>query len=219
MSRYNELCQQYLAHSLRPYIYKHADRFPMQNYLRLLYNDALTYDAHTKKGGVKASLNFKNIARAPQNRDLQLLFNELAYLKKSEEDIVLDKVSVSDYITSAAVFVVGEAEGPNMIPDITYGRTDAKTEAEAGSVDNIPSAGNFASNLKAKGFDSEEVVALASIPAFGKVWDPKKRDTSKYPKLDNYYYKQLLSSNSGDIILSGDLTGDQELKVIVEKFA
>jgi hypothetical protein len=50
--------------------------------------------------------------------------------------------------------------------------------------------------LKAKGFSDDEIVALASVEAFGEVWDPKKLDTSKYPKLDNYYYKQLLSGGN-----------------------
>jgi hypothetical protein len=45
------------------------------------------------------------------------------------------------------------------------------------------------SNLKAKGFDAQEIVALASIEAYGTVMDPKKLDTSKFPKLDNFFYK------------------------------
>lgn len=73
MSRTNELCQQYLAHTLRTYLYKHTDRFPWQMYLRIAYNDALTYDPATKKGGLKANFQFSNVARAPQNRQLQLL--------------------------------------------------------------------------------------------------------------------------------------------------
>ena len=50
------------------------------------------------------------------------------------------------------------------------------------------------------------------------MWDPKKRDTSKYPKLDNFFYKQLLSS-SDDLVLKRDLVGDSDLKAIVDKFA
>ena len=101
-------------------------------------------------------------------------------------------MSLSDYFSSAAFFVVREAEGPNILPDITYGRKDAQNESEAGDVKNIPKQGEYRSNLKAKGFSDDEIVALASVEAFGEVWDPKKLDTSKYPKLDNYYYKQLL---------------------------
>lgn len=82
----------------------------------------------------------------------------------------------------------------------------------------MPTASSgYVANLKAKGFDDAEIVALASVEAFGLVWDPKKKDTSKYPKLDNYYYKQLLGSSK--IILQQELTGAADLKAIVEKFA
>ena len=56
------------------------------------------------------------------------------------------------------------------------------------------------SNLKAKGFDESEIVALASVEAFGCIWDPKKLDTSNFPKLDNYYYKQLLSGGTNVVL-------------------
>ena len=148
MSRMNELCQQYVAHSLRPNLYKRIDRFPWQNYLRIVTNDALTYDPVTKKGGLQANFQFSKIARSPQNYHLQLLTQELIYQKKFEEDIVIDQLSLSDFFTSAAFFVIREAEGPNILDDITYGRKDAKSEAEAGSVSNIPVPGaNYKSNL------------------------------------------------------------------------
>jgi len=179
----------------------------------------MTYDPSTKKGGNKANYVFRSVARSAQNKDLQLLTQELIYMKKHEEDIVVDQLSVSDYITSAAYFVVREAEGPNILADITYGRNDAKTEAEAGDVKQIPVIGSsWVSNLKAKGFENNEIVALASVEAFGIVWDPKKRDTSKYPKLDNFYYKQLMNGSS-NVILLRELTGDADLKAIVEKYA
>ena len=63
-----------------------------------------------------------------------------------------------------------EAEGPNILDDITYGRQDAKSEGEAGDASKIPSVGaNYVSNLKAKGFNESEIVALASIEAFGNI--------------------------------------------------
>ena len=147
-----------------------------------------------------------------------MLTQELIYQKKFEEDIVFDKLSLSDYFTSAAYFVVREAEGPNILDDISYGRKDATSEEEAGKVSNIPTSGNFRANLKAKGFNDDEIVALAAVEAFGVVWDPKKKDASKYPKLDNYYYKQLLASGDG-LVLQKALIGDAELRVIVEKYA
>ena len=122
MSRINELCQQYLAHTLRPHLYKNVERFPWAYYLRIVYNDALTFDPSTKKGGLKANFVFRNVARAPQNKHLQLLTQELIYLKQYKEDIVVDQLSLSDYFAAQAFFVVREAEGPNILSDIAYGR-------------------------------------------------------------------------------------------------
>lgn len=140
-------------------------------------------------------------------------------MKNHEEDIVIDKLSLADYFASAAFFVVREAEGPNILDDISYGRKDAKIESEAGDVSKIPIVGaNYVSNLKAKGFEENEIVALAAVEAFGTVWDPKRLDTSKYPKLDNFYYKQLLTGGN-NIVLHRELTTDASLKAIVEKYA
>jgi Peroxidase len=101
---------------------------------------------------------------------LQLLTQELIYLKQYKEDIVVDQLSFSDYFAAQAFFVVREAEGPNILSDIAYGRLDAKSEAEAGDVKQIPAVGsNYVNNLKAKGFDNNEIVALAAVEAFGVV--------------------------------------------------
>ena len=115
--------------------------------------------------------------------------------------------------------MVREAEGPNILDDIDFGRKDATSASEAGSISNIPNAdGQYANKLREKGFDDNEIVALAAIHAFGTVWDPKKLDISKYPKLDNYYYKTLLSSKD-PVVLQRELTSDDALRVIVEKYA
>jgi hypothetical protein len=53
---------------------------------------------------------------------LQLLINELIYRKQYEEDIVLDKMSISDYFAAASLFVIKEAEGPDLLDDFQYGR-------------------------------------------------------------------------------------------------
>lgn len=134
MARINEIAQQYLAHSIRPYFYKNADRFPWSHYVRIVYNDALTFDPQTKKGGLRANFQFSKNARATQNKNLQLLQQEIIYKKKFEEDIVLDKFSLADYFATAAFFVIRDAEGPNILNDITYGRKDVQSESEVGDV-------------------------------------------------------------------------------------
>ena len=122
-------------------------------------------------------------------------------MKNYEEDSVLDKFSVSDYISTAALLVIREAEGPNLLDDITYGRKDVQSESEAGSTDLIPSAKNYRDNLKAKGFEDNEIVALAAVESFVILRDPKKSDSSKYPKLDNFLYKQLAKGGDSSLVL------------------
>jgi hypothetical protein len=106
------------------------------------------------------------------------LINELIYKKNFEENATLDKLSLSDYFSSAALFVIKEADGPYLLKNLEFGRQDAKSESEAGDTKLIPSASNYRENLKAKGFEDDEIVALASVEAFGKVWDPKQKDNS-----------------------------------------
>jgi hypothetical protein len=51
----------------------------------------------------------------------------------------------------------------------------------------------YRSVLQAKGFEDEEIVALAYVHAFGVVEDPSRKDGTIYTKFDNYYYKSLLT--------------------------
>ena len=125
----NEVCQQYLCHSMRTYLYKEYKRFPWQLYLQLFYNDSLTYNPSTKKGGLKANYQVnQSIARDTHFKHLQHLASEIVYKKNFEEDIVIDKLSMSDYLTAFAFMVVRESEGPNILDDIGFGRKDATKE-------------------------------------------------------------------------------------------
>lgn len=124
---------------------------------------------------------------------------------------------MTDYILDAALLVIKEAEGPNLLDDFAYGRKEIENESQAGRMESIPTSANYVSNLQAKGFTADEIVALASIEVFGQLWDPKVADQTVYPKLDNFYYKQLLTGS--DVHLQQQLTGNAETKVIVEKFA
>lgn len=80
----------------------------------------------------------------------------------------MDKYSYADYLNAAAIIIIKESEGPNMLDDIDYGRKDAKSIGK-GSINAVPNMQNFKDVLEAKGFSNEEIVALSYIPAFGVV--------------------------------------------------
>jgi hypothetical protein len=75
------------------------DQFPWQFWVRLAYNDALTFNG--TKGGVNGSWRFSQYARAPQNRQMQG-FSAFIHTLKENEKITFDKLSYSDFSVAAA---------------------------------------------------------------------------------------------------------------------
>lgn len=60
---------------------------------------------------------------------------------------------------------------------------------------------------------------MAAVETFGILVDPKKADVSKYPKLDNFLYKTLLTGENNKVPLRDALTKDGDLNELVQKFA
>lgn len=177
----------FIGSSFRRTLTDKSQRFPWHQWVRLAYNDALTYDPISGKGGVKASWRFREYSKAPQNKALLGLAVELQQLKANEE-VPFDKLSMADYAVAAAFTTIQWAEGPVMLDEFAYGRKDATSAGECGS--NTPIAqGSYVANLQAKGFSDEEIVALASVEAFGVMRDPEQARWSTFPKFDNFYYK------------------------------
>ena len=171
--RANEVTRAHLNQSLRSFVNGNTRRFPFQQYVRIVYNDALTYDEKSNTGGLRANFMNAQVARAPINTKLQGLIQELAHRKANVEDVCYDKISMADYVQGAAMVTLEAAGGPKVLDDFMWGRKDAD-QSNLGSVDNIPTADNYRSNMEAKGFSNEAIVALASIEAFGTVVDPSK---------------------------------------------
>jgi hypothetical protein len=67
----------FIGSSFRRTLTEKSQRFPWHHWVKLAYNDALTYDPATGKGGVRASWRFREIARAPQNKAMLALAVEL----------------------------------------------------------------------------------------------------------------------------------------------
>ena len=127
MSRLYEQGMFFIGSSFRRTLTDKSQRFPWHQWVRLAYNDALTYDPSTGKGGVKASWRFREIGRAPQNRALLGLAVELQNMKANEE-LPFDKLSMADYTVAAAMTTIQWADGPVMLDEFAYGRKDASSE-------------------------------------------------------------------------------------------
>lgn len=75
-----------------------------------------------------------------------------------------------------------------MLDSFAYGRKDAKNISECGPLSSFPTPSTYVEMLKLKGFSDEEVVALASVEAFGVYQNPSHTRWSSFPKFDSYYY-------------------------------
>lgn len=131
--------------------------------------------------------------------------------------MVFDKLSLSDYAVAAAYTTIQMSGGPVMLDDFFYGRKDAADASECGDLNNYPTSDTYVQSLSQKGFSADEIAALASVEAMDSV--QKESRWSPFPKMDNYYYQQLLMENSRDLPLAGELLGNSEVKESVEKFA
>lgn len=120
----------------------------------------------------------------------------MAWLKQSEEDVVLDNVSNGDFFTFAAALVMKDCEGPDVLTKIKLGRKDTTKPLDISST---PTSNNYKENLRAKGFSDAEIVALASIQSFGVVVDPKKTGVYSQPKFDIFPFKEALTKNSSPV--------------------
>lgn len=186
-SRLYEQGMFFIGSQFRRTLVDKSQRFPWHHWVRLAYNDALTYDPSTGKGGVKASWRFREFARSPQNKALLGLAVELQNLKANGE-VPFDKLSNADFAVAAAFTTIQWADGPVMLDEFAYGRKDAASAEDCGS--NAPiSQDSYVAKLQAMGFTDEEVVALASVEGFGVTRDPEHARWSTYPKFGTYYYK------------------------------
>ena len=89
-----------------------------------MYSDALTYDPSSGKGGLKANFKIGKPENYKAYQPFLGLINEMRYKKETDEHVCLDKFSLSDYINTAALIIIRESDGPNMLTDINYGRKD-----------------------------------------------------------------------------------------------
>jgi len=80
-----------------------------------------------------------------------------------------------------------------MLDEFAWGRKDATSEAECGSLDLVPQPNGYIKRLGDLGFDSNEIVALATCETFGVSRNAARSRWSSHPKFNNYLYKSLLT--------------------------
>jgi hypothetical protein len=105
-----------------------------------------------------------------------------------------------------------------MLDEFSWGRQDATDASECGSLV-IPTGNEYVSNLRANGLSDQEIVALASVEAFGVVRDPEYAEKSIYSKFDTYYFKELLSQSSSQELPHREALVNTDLREHVEFFA
>jgi len=91
----------FVGTSFRRTLYAEHKRFPWHQWVKIAYNDALTFNPSNQQGGVKASWRFREFSRQPHNRELQGLAVYLQNMKDNESK-PFDKLSYSDYMVAAA---------------------------------------------------------------------------------------------------------------------
>jgi len=217
---------QLAAGMLKGHFIKFFEQYPelIVTSVKLAYNDAISYDSSSKIGGPHANMNLRKVrnyaASKPFVGTIETLRGNL-YLS----DSMFSKLSLADYIQLTAYYGILEAEGPFITERYRFGRKDIKDDSQSHSEESIPQPEKglkaYLQHHSRLGFTPEETAALASIYAFGVVKDPEH--FSQEPKINNYYYQQILTSSpsKGHIQLPLDklLLEDEEIKRFVEKFA
>lgn len=208
----------FVGNSFRKSLSTQSNRFPWHQWVRLVYNDALTYDPATGNGGVRAAWRHRAFGNSPLNKALLGYANHLENLK-ANETMTFDKCSIADYSVGAAFTAIQMAEGPVMLDDFAWGRQDATSEAQCGSLSGIPSPNNYIARLEELGFDHNEIVALANCESFGIDQSAGHARWSNHPKFNNHLYKYLLTGSGSSHRFHDILMNNPSTREHVQNFA
>lgn len=106
-----------------------------------------------------------------------------------------------------------------MLDDFAWGRRDATSEAECGSLEGVPRPNNYISRLEDLGFDDNEIVALANCESFGVDVPAAHSRWSSHPKFNNYLYKLLLTQSGSSHPFHDVLMNNPSTREHVQNFA
>lgn len=192
--------------------------------LRLAFNDAMTYNPETSKGGTVMGLKFRASKLKKYNKPYIGVLEALLYNKNLEADYRFDTMSESDYLQAHAITAIKDADGPNLCEYIRVGRKDVATEEELEGMSEVPQPEDgitkFRDAFSSKGFNEKETVALAFIYSFGTFRPRHQMSYTNRSVFNNDYFKYLIDdSQDKKFALDNILLDDSALKEFVELFA
>ena len=206
-----------IGRSARKFIKTRTVDYNYPALVKLAFNDAMTYNPETGKGGTVFGLGFREHKIKHYNKPHLGVLENLLYNKEYNADVRLDVLSKSDFLQAHAVIAITDAGGPNLCQYHLIGREDATSEQDLEGAWEVPQPEDgvlkFRDGFHSKSFDARKLVALSSIYTFG---DFQRR----FADFSNDYFKNLLNpeieSNSA---LDKILLEEPELKEYVELFA
>lgn len=192
--------------------------------VKLAFNDAMTYNPETGKGGTVMGLRFRSQAIKKYNKKHLNVLNAILNAKNTEADYNLDHLSYSDYLQVNAIVSVKVANGPDMTEFHRIGRQDAVSEDELEGCSEVPQpedgVSKFRDAFEAKGFDLKDMTALSFVYAFGVYWPRIHKLHSNHAQFTNDYYKYLVDQSQPKVFsLDNILLDDPTTKEYVDLFA
>lgn len=192
--------------------------------LKLAFNDAMTYNPETGKGGTVMGLKFRNHKIKSYNKPHLNVLENLLWAKYHDADYRFDTISDSDYLQAFAIIALKEATGPDLTEYLRFGREDATDESQLEGALDVPQpedgATKFRDAFQAKGFDEREMVALWSIYMYGVYRTAYEKSYTDYYLLNNDYFKYLKNENQdNNYALDKIIKSDKALNEFAEQFA
>lgn len=202
---------------------------PVVNYnypaiVNLAFNDAMTYNPETKKGGAVMTHKFSSQKLKKYNLPFLNVLEELIYHKQHEADYRFDVLSLSDYLQAHSIVAIKDAQGPDLTEYHRIGRQDIESEEDLEGIAEVPQPEDgvvkFKDAFLSKGFVEKDIVALSAIYMYGVYRSHYEKTYTEMPVFKNEYFKYLNDNQSSNKhALDKILLGDAALKEYVELFA
>lgn len=166
-------------------------------------------------------MQFRPLLRRENNKEFLHTVEEMKHFKDTKTINTMDKLSLSDFAHLTAAFALYSANGPGLSNEFTFGRVDCASADEAATYGSAPcpteGVTTYTDGFLARGFTTEEAVALSYIHAFGKVQHPNQTLRTEHAYFDNYFFQALLKGENTGVI--GEVLKDASFAESVEEFA